>query len=166
MDVADVQGEVGGHDSEGAVGAGVDADVWFVGDNPIMPVGFSVIEKGPAGEVIRNEENFPHFITKVEDFHPSAWDPHRRAKVMEEYGVDSAVLYPNLGFIGPDIYRVIEGSSLEFQVEIASTYNDWIRDWSARSRTGSSALPASRTGTFPRPWPRSSVAPKTVTTGT
>ena len=60
----------------------MDADVWFVGDNPIMPVGFSVIEKGPAGEVIRNEENFPHFITKVDEIHPSAWDPHARAKVM------------------------------------------------------------------------------------
>ena len=107
----------------------MDADVWFVGDHPIMPVGFSVIEKGPAGEVVRNEENFPSFITKLDEFHPSAWDPHARAKVMEQYGVDSAVLYPNLGFIGPDIYRVIEGSSLEFQVEIASTYNDWIRDW-------------------------------------
>ena len=78
---------------------------------------------------MRNEENFPNFITKVDEFHPSAWDPHARAKVMEEYGVDSAVLYPNLGFIGPDIYRVQEGSSLEFQVEIASTYNDWILDW-------------------------------------
>ena len=38
-------------------------------------------------------------------------------------------LYPNLGFVGPDIYRVIDGSPLEFQVEIASVYNDWIRDW-------------------------------------
>ena len=51
---------------------------------------------------------------------------------MEEYGVDSAVLYPNLGFVGPDIYRVIEGSPLEFQVEIASTYNDWILGLGAR----------------------------------
>ena len=107
----------------------VDADVWFVGDNPIMPVGFSVIEKDDNGDVLRNEENFPNFLEKVEDFHPSAWDPHERAKVMDDYGVSAAALYPNLGFVGPDIYRAISGSSLEFQVEIARSYNDWILDW-------------------------------------
>src|SRR5207237_3159843 len=107
----------------------MDADVWFVGDHPIMPVGFSVIEKGADDEVLRNEENFPNFLTKVKDFHASAWDPHERAKVMTDYGIDAAALYPNLGFIGPDIYRVVAGSSLEYQVEIASTYNDWINDW-------------------------------------
>src|SRR3954452_86388 len=89
----------------------LDADVWFVGDVPVMPVGFSVIEKDDVGDVKRNEENFPNFLTRVADFHSSAWDPHERAKVMAEYGVDSAVLYPNLGFIGPDIYRALKGSS-------------------------------------------------------
>jgi uncharacterized protein len=107
----------------------LNSDVWFVGEQPVMPVGFTVIENGPAGKAQRNEKSFPTFITLVEQMHPSASDPVERAKVMDDYGVTKAVLYPNLGFVGPDIYRVSDDAPLEFQVEIASAYNDWIRDW-------------------------------------
>jgi predicted TIM-barrel fold metal-dependent hydrolase len=105
------------------------SDVWFVGDFPICPVGFTVIAKGSDGGALRNEENFPQFITRVSEMHPSAFDPQARAEVMDEYGIDRAVLYPNLGFIGPDIYRVIANSELEFQLQIARAYNDWVLGW-------------------------------------
>ena len=61
--------------------------------------------------------------------HPAAFDPSERVKVMDSYGVDAAALYPNLGFVGPDIYRVIDGAPLEFQVGIARCYNDWVLGW-------------------------------------
>ena len=105
------------------------SDVWFVNREPIMPVGFSVIGKGPDGEVSRNEQDFPMFITQLDRMHPSAWDPLERVKVMDDYGIASAVLYPNLGFVGPDIYRVTDNTDLDFQVGIAQAYNDWILDW-------------------------------------
>ncbi len=41
----------------------MDADVWFVGDHPIMPVGFSVIEKG-AKSVL--EKSIARYIAAVE----------------------------------------------------------------------------------------------------
>ena len=42
----------------------------------------------------------------LKDVHPSQYDPVERAKVMDSVGVTMAALYPNLGFVGPDIYHV------------------------------------------------------------
>jgi predicted TIM-barrel fold metal-dependent hydrolase len=106
-----------------------DSEWWFVQDLPVMHVGFSVIGKSADGSPERHEDAFPHFITKFEDMHPSAWDPTERAKVMDSYGISAQALYPNLGFVGPDIYRVLPGSTLEFQLSIAQCYNDWILEW-------------------------------------
>lgn len=105
------------------------SDMWFVGDVPIMPVGFCVITDGGGGSVKRDEATFPQFLTRYEDMHPAAYDPVQRASVMDAQGISVAVLYPNLGFVGPDIYRVVSDSPLEYQVEIAKAYNDWILDW-------------------------------------
>jgi predicted TIM-barrel fold metal-dependent hydrolase len=107
------------------------SDVWFVGDMAVQPVGFSVIARGAAGEIHRREE-FPAFITVFDEMHPSCWDPDERVKVMDQFGVHSAVLYPNLGLIGPDVYRMLPDMSIAYQVEIASAYNDWILDWEKR----------------------------------
>lgn len=107
------------------------SDVWFVGDLRVQTVGFSVIAKAADGGPRRREE-FPAFITRLDEMHPSAWDPNERVKLMDAWGIDSAVLYPNLGLIGPDVYRMIPGSALEYQVEIAAAYNDWILDWAVQ----------------------------------
>jgi uncharacterized protein len=106
-----------------------DSDVWFIEDTPIMHAGFTVMASSPDGLPVRQEERYPAFITKFDEMHPSAWDPSERAKVMDAFGISAAALYPNLGFIGPDIYRVLPNSPLDYQVEIAAVYNDWILSW-------------------------------------
>jgi hypothetical protein len=119
----------------------LDSDVWFVGDVPVMAVGFSVIEKDEVGVVKRNEENFPNFLTKVSDFHASAWDPHERAKVMQEYGVDRAALYPNLPRTGRSA-RTTCSLKPTFRIPHA-----WSATRSSARSTSSRAISPTRIGT-------------------
>jgi predicted TIM-barrel fold metal-dependent hydrolase len=106
-----------------------DCDMWFIGDQPVVPAGICAIGKGEDGGIRRREEGASGYITRFAEMHPSAWDPNERVKVMDEFGITAAVLYPNLGLIGPDIYRVLPDMPLEYQVGIAQAYNDWILSW-------------------------------------
>jgi predicted TIM-barrel fold metal-dependent hydrolase len=106
-----------------------EADMWYLGDTPLAAAGFpAVIASDQSGKATRNP-TYPHHVTRFADLHPSAWAPAERVKVMDEFGIRAASLYPNLGFLGPDIYHAVPGSPLSFQVEIASVYNDWILEW-------------------------------------
>jgi hypothetical protein len=62
--------------------------------------------------------------TDLSSYHPSTWEPAERIKMMDQFGIRTASLYPNLGFLGPDIYHAVPDAPLGFQVEIATTYND------------------------------------------
>ena len=47
----------------------------------------------------------------IDDVHRSAWDPAERLKVMDEFGIDSQVLYPNaIGIGGQNLVNTVQGS--------------------------------------------------------
>jgi predicted TIM-barrel fold metal-dependent hydrolase len=105
------------------------SDMWYLGDTALAGAGFpAVIARDEHGEPRRNPD-YPRHVTRFNDLHPSAWDPSERVKVMDKFGIRAASLYPNLGFLGPDIYHAVPDAPLSFQLEIATAYNDWILDW-------------------------------------
>lgn len=53
----------------------------------------------------RRADDFAATPRRVEEVHPSSWDPTERAKVMDEVGINMAALYPNLGLTSPDRTR-------------------------------------------------------------
>jgi predicted TIM-barrel fold metal-dependent hydrolase len=108
---------------------GRQSECWFVGDRLISGLTIGVVNNGPAGEPVIREDEFPNMPKRWEDVHPSQYDPVERAKVMDAVGVTMAALYPNLGFVGPDIYHVAKEQTLDFQTEAIRAYNDYQLEW-------------------------------------
>ncbi|HEY1968985.1 MAG TPA: amidohydrolase family protein, partial [Pseudonocardia sp.] len=107
------------------------SEYWYVGDQPIMGITIGVVNNGPNGEAVIREDEFPNMPKVWGDVHPSQYDPVERAKAMDEVGLTMAALYPNLGFVGPDIYHVAKEQTLEFQTEAIRAYNDFQMEWNA-----------------------------------
>jgi 2-methylisocitrate lyase-like PEP mutase family enzyme len=96
---------------------GRQSECWFVGDKLISGLTIGVVNNGEHGEPVIREDEFPNMPKRWADVHPSQYDPHARAKVMDSVGITMAALYPNLGFVGPDIYHVAKEQTLDFQTE-------------------------------------------------
>lgn len=107
------------------------ADWWFVGQSPVYSAVGSVMQVGPAGEVVRGSTY--RFPLRYDDMHPSSYNPVERAKVLDAYGIRASTTYPWLGLTGPDAYRTIAGADTEFQMQVVSAYNDWIMSWPERA---------------------------------
>lgn len=108
-------------------------DMWFIGDTPVQHAAMSVIENRPDGRLVRREieqtEGWGTFPKTFDAQHPSSYDPNERVKVMDAFGIRAATTYPNLGLLGPDIYRQIPGVDLDFQLQVVAAYNDWVLSW-------------------------------------
>src|SRR4051812_19450775 len=63
-------------------------DTWFVGDTPLSGVG----QPAMAGW----HEPPPSHPRRWADADPTTWDASRRAAMMDDYGVRSQLLYPNV----------------------------------------------------------------------
>jgi predicted TIM-barrel fold metal-dependent hydrolase len=103
------------------------SDWWYVGGVPTYRSVGSVME-GHSGESPIRRSNY-QFPLRYDDMHPSSFDPAERAKVMDAYGIQCATTYPWLGLTGPDAYRNIPGTDLDFQMKVVAAYNDWIMTW-------------------------------------
>jgi predicted TIM-barrel fold metal-dependent hydrolase len=104
---------------------------WYIGDMPVAPLGGSVMFVGPDGRPERRENSFGGF----DQVHPSAYDAKARLEVMDQSGVAAAVFYPNLGFVGTNIYRAVGDSSVDFQLDALRAYNDFIWEWCSADPT-------------------------------
>lgn len=107
-----------------------DSEFWFVGDTPIATVGTCLMVPGPDGEPVRSP-TFPQMARSYADMHPSAYDATARLAVMDRYGIQAASLYPNLGFVGPDVYAAFGTTTLEFRTEALRAYNDFLLEWAS-----------------------------------
>jgi predicted TIM-barrel fold metal-dependent hydrolase len=58
-----------------------------------------------------------------------AWDVKERLKRMDEYGIWSQVVYPNVGGFGNGNFLKIEDP--ELQIECVKVYNDFLTEWCA-----------------------------------
>lgn len=99
-------------------------EMWFVGDRPINGVGTPAM----AGWT----EYPPLHPRTWSDINPVLWDAEKRLTLMDEYGVQSQVLYPNLLlFNGRDF---VDADERSLQLECLKAYNDFLTDWSAPRR--------------------------------
>ncbi len=76
--------------------------------------------------------------THYEDLNPAGFDPRERLRVMDEEGIDVAVLYPGLGF---SLGAIVDP---ELGVASCRVYNDWLAEFCAtdpRRLVGAAALP-------------------------
>jgi uncharacterized protein len=101
-------------------------EMWYVGDvsvNHGWPNAFYGTDPGGAKDVRRN----PPTMARV---HPSCYDAKARAKVMDEWGVEVAVLYPNgAGFA---LEPFLNHNDPEIAAAHLSAYNDFLlEEWCA-----------------------------------
>ena len=74
----------------------------------------------------------------IDDVHRSAWDPAARLKIMDEFGIDSQVIYPNsIGLGGQNLVNTVQGSLRWCCCASSSTTTPWPR--CRRSRTTASS---------------------------
>jgi len=66
----------------------------------------------------------PGFPPKMEQADPAAWDPKARLSLMDEYGIYSQVLYPNL--LAFMLYAFQRTDNPELVLECVRVYNDFL----------------------------------------
>jgi len=111
----------------------LEMDVWCIGDEIVNSLAFTVFyQEADSPLPHRREDDFPEVPQRVEEVHPSSWDPTERVKVMNDAGINMAALYPNLGLTNPDRYRTIPGATLDFQFDVIAAFNDFVLSWAER----------------------------------
>jgi predicted TIM-barrel fold metal-dependent hydrolase len=86
-------------------------DTWVIDGHPFGKAG--------SGGTIDRDGKKHAFIDsqggswRIDEAHPSAWDPVERLKVMDAFGIDSQVIYPNaIGIGGQNLVNTIKDPSL------------------------------------------------------
>jgi predicted TIM-barrel fold metal-dependent hydrolase len=69
----------------------------------------------------------PDHPPTLQDADHGAWDVKERLKRMDEYGIWSQVVYPNVGGFGNGNFLKIEDPQL--QIECVRAYNDFLTEW-------------------------------------
>jgi predicted TIM-barrel fold metal-dependent hydrolase len=69
---------------------------------------------GSGGTIDPDRNKHPYIDSQggswgIDDVHRSAWDPAERLKVMDEFGIDSQVIYPNaIGLGGQNVVKTVK----------------------------------------------------------
>lgn len=105
-----------------------DGEFWCIGGKPLFTVGTCIMVPDENGQPIRSPR-FPDYAQSYDQMHPSAYDAKARLQVMDTYGIQAAAVFPNLGFVGPNIYAAAGPDALEFQTAALQAYNDFLLDW-------------------------------------
>ncbi|MFT3851338.1 MAG: amidohydrolase family protein [Ilumatobacteraceae bacterium] len=96
-------------------------DAWYFGDTRICgaahPAYFSWTDYPP---------NHPRVLS---DADPRNWDAALRLKVMDEYGVQAQVLYPNVAGFGTGRFSALDDP--ELMLACVRAYNDYLTEWSS-----------------------------------
>jgi len=93
----------------------------LVEDHVGIPMGLAGL--GNAG--MHKNQDFGNALRYPEDLHPGGYDPRERLAVMDEEGIDIAVLYTGLG-------QSLGGfSDVELAVASHQVWNDWIAEFSS-----------------------------------
>ena len=93
--------------------------VWFINEEPSIPV---------AGLSMAGWKEWPpsHPPTLEEADH-AAWDSTVRLERMDDYGIHTEILYPNVGGFGNQNFMKLEDPKL--MLECIQAYNDFQVDW-------------------------------------
>jgi uncharacterized protein len=92
---------------------------WQVGRHRLAAVGQYAI----AGW----KEFFPSYPPSLEDADPACFDPAERLVRMDEHGIQTQLLFPNL--LGFEIYGFLDLADPELRIECVRAYNDYISDF-------------------------------------
>jgi predicted TIM-barrel fold metal-dependent hydrolase len=104
---------------------GEQREVWKVGDE-IVARGWANAFYGTTGES-HEDRRYPR---TQEDVHPSCYDAHERAKLMDSWGVTAAALYPNA--TGFSLEPFLTHPEPEIANAHISAYNDFLlEEWVA-----------------------------------
>lgn len=98
--------------------AGIEA--WFTGGQRLGPVGSPAM----AGW----HEHPPFHPRRFSDTDPVSWDATKRAAMMDTYGIQSAILYPNVAVF--DAKTILQMGDKELQLNCIKAYNDFLVDFS------------------------------------
>jgi len=88
---------------------------------PIYKVGLTATAGWP--------DPFPDGPSTYEECHPAAYDSHARLQYMDEVGIWSQVLYPNVAAFGGQ--RFLGFPDDELKIVCVRAYNDFLRDWAS-----------------------------------
>jgi predicted TIM-barrel fold metal-dependent hydrolase len=94
---------------------------WFIGDTNIAPA--------PTGTNAGWKLPPPNKPPSYEEAHPASYTLSDRLKLMNDEGVYSQVLYPNVAGFGAQ--RFLDLKDAELRLECVRAYNDFLFDWTA-----------------------------------
>ena len=100
----------------------LDAEFWYFGENRL----FGVAAEAMAGWNGYAPTDRPRKLSQAD---PATWDPVKRLKRMDEYGIYSHVLYPNVGGLGAGYFLGLKEPQL--MIECARAYNDFLVEYSS-----------------------------------
>ncbi len=94
---------------------------WRVGDDWLMAVGMM----SSAGW----REFYPSVPPTFEDIDASCFEPEARVRWMDQYGIDTQILYPNIiAFEGHGILKLADEA---LRIQIIRVYNDYVTEFAA-----------------------------------
>jgi predicted TIM-barrel fold metal-dependent hydrolase len=107
------------------------AEAWFVGDRRIASAATSsfMIRDEHSDLPARWPEPYPAVPSTLAELHPASYDATARLKVMDAAGVWAAALFPNLNFVGQNMYAAVDDA--DFQLLCVQAYNDWLIEWAS-----------------------------------
>jgi predicted TIM-barrel fold metal-dependent hydrolase len=86
-------------------------DMWIID-------GHAFGRAGSGGTVDHDFKKYPHRESQggpwgIQDVHPSAWDPKARLELLDAFGIEAQVLYPNaIGLGGQNLVNTVKDPSL------------------------------------------------------
>jgi predicted TIM-barrel fold metal-dependent hydrolase len=96
-------------------------DIWYIGDQLVMPVGPTAI----AGF----DGTLPEFPDTMADIPAGAHLPQARLEYLDREGIHAQVLYPNVGGFGSGGFLKLKEP--ELMLECVRAYNDFLVEWCA-----------------------------------
>ena len=101
-------------------------DLWFVdGDIPLGAVGISVIGKG------LQKQYGKLYLPSLDLIDAAAWDPHARLEVLDQLGIQTQILYPNVAGFASSRFLGIKDDAL--RTACVEIYNDAVAELQADS---------------------------------
>jgi uncharacterized protein len=97
---------------------------WYVGDVRLMGVASSAL----AGY----HDFWPSRPYRIEDADPGSWDPRERLVRLDEYGIDSQVIYPNV--LAFHTGTLLELQDAELRLACFQAYNDFLVEFASADR--------------------------------
>ncbi|MFJ3804719.1 amidohydrolase family protein [Streptomyces sp. NPDC090088] len=97
-------------------------DVWTMPGEPLVAAA--------AGPAMAGYREFPPSRPpRLKDADPTTWNVDLRLKMMDEYGIHTQVLYPNVGGFGGA--RFLNIPEAELRLQCVRIYNDWLTEWAS-----------------------------------